>query len=58
MFRLVLAAGMAAPLLSGGSAVADSTPRLPVLANDAAWRKLPGAPETAQPLPACSKAWR
>lgn len=55
MFRLVLAAGMAAPLLSGGSAVADSPPRLPLLANDAAWRKLPGAPEKAEPLPAWAR---
>jgi alkylhydroperoxidase family enzyme len=55
MFRLVLAAGMAAPLLSGGSAVADSPPRLPAASNDAAWRKLPGAPAAVQPLPAWAR---
>jgi alkylhydroperoxidase family enzyme len=30
---------------------AEPRPRLPVLPNDEAWRRLPGAPEAAKPLP-------
>lgn len=30
-------------------------PRLPILANDEAWKRLPGAPETPQPLPAWAR---
>lgn len=36
---------------------ADRTPRLPVLPNDEAWRKLPDAPEKAEPLPVWARAF-
>jgi alkylhydroperoxidase family enzyme len=41
-------------LCLGGPAAAD--PRLPLLANDDAWRRLPGAPPAAEPLPAWARA--
>ncbi len=35
---------------------ADQKPRLPLLPNEDAWRRLPGAPKSAQPLPAWARA--
>lgn len=35
---------------------ADPSPRLPVLSNEEAWKKLPDAPEKAEPLPAWARA--
>jgi hypothetical protein len=34
---------------------AESRPRLPMLANDVAWKRLPGAPASSQPLPAWAR---
>jgi alkylhydroperoxidase family enzyme len=36
---------------------ADPTPRLPLLANDEAWKKLPDAPEKVEPLPVWARAF-
>jgi alkylhydroperoxidase family enzyme len=41
--------------LTAHAARAEPRPRLPVLPNDDAWRRLPGAPETAQLLPAWAR---
>jgi alkylhydroperoxidase family enzyme len=38
-------------LLPVAGARAEARPRLPVLTNAAAWKRLPGAPEAEQPLP-------
>ena len=43
------------PLLAGPAARAESRPRLPVLPNPEAWKRLPGAPEAVQPLPAWAR---
>src|SRR5262249_19124587 len=34
---------------------AESRPRLPMLSNDLAWKRLPGAPASPQPLPAWAR---
>lgn len=47
---------LALVLLAAGVAHAESKPRLPLLANDAAWQRLPGAPKDAQPLAAWARA--
>jgi alkylhydroperoxidase family enzyme len=36
---------------AGRPAQAEAPPRLPMLENDVAWKRLPGAPDAAQPLP-------
>lgn len=46
------------PLVLGaltGVARAQSPPRLPVLSSEEAWKRLPGAPAAAQPLPAWAR---
>lgn len=43
-------------LFGGVLMAADPSPRLPVLENTDAWKRLPGAPEAAQPLPAWARA--
>jgi alkylhydroperoxidase family enzyme len=44
-------------LMLGGTAVAtDPSPRMPLLANDEAWKKLPDGPEKGEPLPAWARA--
>ncbi|MBX9623366.1 MAG: hypothetical protein K2X82_06090 [Gemmataceae bacterium] len=43
-------------LLLGGTAV-SAEPRLPVLTDDDAWKRLPGAPARAEPLPVWARAW-
>lgn len=42
--------------LIGGTAV-SAEPQLPALANDDAWKRLPGAPAAAEPLPVWARAW-
>ena len=43
------------PPASERAAVAESHPRLPMLTNDVAWKRLPGASETPQALPAWAR---
>lgn len=35
----------------------SAEPRLPALANDDAWKRLPGAPAAAEPLPVWARVW-
>ena len=56
MFRPVLPACTCLLLFGGTAVAADPSPRLPLLTNDAAWKKLPDAPEKAEPLPAWARA--
>lgn len=44
------------PVLATPRAWAESQPRLPVLTNQEAWRRLPGAPNEEQQLPAWARA--
>lgn len=43
------------PQASTPKAPVESRPRLPILGNDVAWKRLPGAPESSQPLPAWAR---
>jgi alkylhydroperoxidase family enzyme len=49
-------AGTFLVLFGGALMAANPSARLPVLANDDAWKRLPDAPEAAQPLPAWARA--
>jgi alkylhydroperoxidase family enzyme len=40
---------------SASPARAESKPRLPLLSNEEAWNRLPGAPKSAEPLPAWAR---
>lgn len=42
-------------LLDQESAAAKTSERLPMLMNEEAWKRLPGAPDTVQPLPAWAR---
>lgn len=42
-------------LLDQESAAAKTSERLPMLTNEEAWKRLPGAPDTVQPLPAWAR---
>jgi alkylhydroperoxidase family enzyme len=55
MFRRLVLVPFLLPVLSGPEARAESQPRLPVLSNEEAWKRLPGAAEAAQPLPAWAR---
>jgi alkylhydroperoxidase family enzyme len=54
LFRLVLLP-LSLPAAFGSPALAESKPRLPLLSNEAAWKRLPGAPRSAEPLPAWAR---
>lgn len=56
MTRPVLLLGLCSLTLGGAAVAADPTPRLPLLASEEAWKKLPDAPEKAEPLPAWARA--
>jgi alkylhydroperoxidase family enzyme len=56
MFRPVLVRSLCLLLFGGVAVAADPSPRLPLLSNDEAWKKLPDAPEKAEPLPAWARA--
>jgi alkylhydroperoxidase family enzyme len=51
MFRHLLGIMVLQTSLTGGSARAESHPRLPVQTNQEAWNRLPEAPKVVQPLP-------
>lgn len=52
---LSLFIAMFAPQLVTAETRADAGPRLPILNSDVAWKRLPGAPDTPQPLPAWAR---
>jgi alkylhydroperoxidase family enzyme len=54
MFRPVL--GICLLLIGVPVVAADPVPRLPLLTQDEAWKKLPDAPAKAEPLPAWARA--
>ncbi len=56
MTRPVLAVCVYSLIFGGLAVAADATPRLTPLANDVAWKKLPDAPEKAEPLPVWARA--
>ncbi len=56
MTRHVLAVCVFSLTIGELAVAADATPRLTPLANDVAWKKLPDAPEKAQPLPVWARA--
>ncbi len=56
MTRPVLAACICSLTFGGLAVAADATPRLPLLTNEQAWKKLPDAPGKAEPLPAWAQA--
>jgi alkylhydroperoxidase family enzyme len=51
MTRLAITTGLLSLAFTGAAVSAEPSPRLPLLPNDDAWRRLPGAPDGVQPLP-------
>ena len=56
MFRHLCLMPLLLVLLAGVPLRAESRPRLPLGTNEEAWKSLPGAPATVQPLPAWARA--
>ena len=56
MFLHAVLLALYLPPATAPAARAESQPRLPLLANDRAWSRLPGAPLAPQPLPAWARA--
>lgn len=55
MYICLLLVPLLLPQSSAPVARAESRPRLPILSNDVAWKRLPGAPASSQPLPAWAR---
>lgn len=55
MVRLLLVSICVSPIICAGAIRADSQPRLPMLSNAEAWKRLPGAPATEQKLPSWAR---